>query len=315
MSNSKIKNTDNQKGIRVLIAEDDKISLRILEKNLRNWDYEVVTTSSGREALGILRNSKTHMAVLDWIMPELSGPEICEKVRLEKKDRYTYLILLTAKNNPEDIIQGLTAGADDYVTKPFNLPELKARLQTGERIIVLESQLLETQKKLHEMVTRDVLTNLWSRREILQILDEEVVRSSRQKLPLGTIMIDIDNFKMVNDSHGHQIGDSVLAEIASRLAQNVRPYDKVGRYGGDEMLIVLPNCHLADLEPISKRLQSCIDRSKFKIPQTDIRITISIGAASSETMDKISSEILIFESDKALLSAKRLGRNCYIIAS
>ena len=214
------------------------------------------------------------MALLDWIMPGMSGPEVCQKVRQEKRARYTYLIMLTSKDNPKDIIHGLTAGADDYLTKPFNQLELKARLQAGKRIILLESQLLNSQNILRKMAEHDFLTKLWNRRAILNILDEEISRSTRQHLPLSVIMIDIDGFKKINDTQGHQAGDAVLFEIASRLKNNLRPYDKVGRYGGDELFIVLPNCNLKNLNIITTRLQESINRRKIKTSLTEIHVTI-----------------------------------------
>jgi diguanylate cyclase (GGDEF)-like protein len=309
-----IKHQNNRVAIQVLIAEDDKVTMEILKKNLRGWGYNIVTVDTGQQAWKILKTGDIHMAVLDWIMPGMSGPELCQKVRQEKRDRYIYLILLTSKDNPKDIIQGLTAGADDYVTKPFNPHELKARLETGKRIILLESQLLESQNKLQEMATHDELTKLWNRRAIFQILDEEIIRSTRQHLPLGVIITDIDNFKRVNDTYGHQAGDVVLTEIASRLKKNVRKYDKVGRYGGDELFIILPNCNLVNLDFVGRRLQESINRKKIKTSQAEIHVTISLGGASSESAPDTPAEKLISESDKALLNAKKKGRNCFIIS-
>ncbi|MCK4336880.1 MAG: diguanylate cyclase [Candidatus Aminicenantes bacterium] len=311
---NQIKHQNDQVAIKVLIAEDDKVTLEILKKYLRGWGYNIITADTGQQAWKILKKGDIHMAVLDWIMPGISGPEVCQKVRQEKRDRYTYLIMLTSKDNPKDIIQGLTAGADDYVTKPFNQLELKARLQTGKRIILLESQLLDTQNRLRKMAEYDVLTKLWNRRAILNILDEEIIRSTRQHLPLGVIMIDIDGFKNINDTHGHQAGDAVLYEIASRLKNNVRPYDKVGRYGGDELFIVLPNCNLVNLDIVGRRLQESINMQKVRTSQAEIHVTISLGGVSSESDPDTPAEKLISESDKALLKAKKKGRNCFIIS-
>ncbi len=271
---NQIKNKNNQVVIQVLIAEDDKVTLEILKKYLRGWGYNIFTADTGQQAWKILKKGNIHMALLDWIMPGMSGPEVCQKVRQEKRARYTYLIMLTSKDNPKDIIHGLTAGADDYLTKPFNQLELKARLQAGKRIILLESQLLNSQNILRKMAEHDFLTKLWNRRAILNILDEEISRSTRQHLPLSVIMIDIDGFKKINDTQGHQAGDAVLFEIASRLKNNLRPYDKVGRYGGDELFIVLPNCNLKNLNIITTRLQESINRRKIKTSLTEIHVTI-----------------------------------------
>ena len=300
--------------IKVLIAEDNNVSRKILERNLEEWGYDVIIAEDGKEAWASLQNQDIRMAILDWMMPKMSGLEICRKVRENEKDHYTYLILLTAKGEQEDVVEGLTAGADDYVTKPFNRHELSARLQTGRRIIKLESQLLETQAELKIIATHDGLTQIWNRATILNILDEEIVRSVREKLPVGVIMIDIDQFKDVNDTHGHQAGDFVLINVANYLKNSLRPYDKIGRYGGDEILIVLPNCSLQDLEHVAARLLRSVGKEKIDFDGKSIEVTISIGGISSESTQEISSHLMIQESDKALYRAKNDGRNCFAIS-
>lgn len=301
--------------ISVLIAEDDSVSREILRKNLTSWGYEVILTKDGEEAWNAIIQSRSRIIILDWLMPKLNGLDVCRKVRETITDRYTYIILMTAKGDSEDVIEGLTAGADDYITKPFKRPELKARLVTGKRIINLETQLLDTQKRLHELATRDGLTNLWNRSAIFKILEEEVERSSREKTPLGAIMIDIDHFKDINDSCGHLAGDAVLVAISRRLMDNVRPYDKIGRYGGDELLIVLPHSSRENLKIIADRLQKSIEEKKFVIPGHDpLKVTISIGGTSYDGMNKKAVDSLIQESDTALYEAKNEGRNRYKIA-
>ncbi|MFC2156649.1 diguanylate cyclase [Acidobacteriota bacterium] len=300
--------------IKVLIAEDNKVSRKILERSLEEWGYDVIIAGDGEEAWSSLQNQDIRMAILDWMMPKISGLDICRKVRENEKDHYTYLILLTAKGDQEDVVEGLTAGADDYITKPFNRHELSARLQTGRRIIKLESQLLDTQAELQKIATHDGLTQIWNRVAILNILDEEIERSVREKLPVGVIMIDIDQFKTVNDTHGHQAGDLVLINVANNLKNSLRPYDKIGRYGGDEILIVLPNCSLQDLEHVSVRLLRSVAEEKVDFDGKSIMVTISIGGISSESNQKISSHLMIQESDKALYRAKNDGRNRFSIS-
>ena len=300
----------------VLIAEDDAVSRELLRKTLTSWGHEVILTTDGAQAWAAILQNKSRIIILDWMMPKLDGLEICRKVRDTITDRYTYIILLTAKGDSDDVIEGLTAGADDYVTKPFSRPELKARLLTGKRIINLETQLLETQKRLHELATRDGLTTLWNRSAILQILEEETERSRREQSPLGTIMIDIDHFKDINDSYGHLSGDTVLVTIARRLMDNVRPYDKIGRYGGDEIFVVLPHCNWTHLEIIADRLQKAVAGEKITITghKKAIDVTISIGGTSYDGIGKNPVDRLIMESDKALYEAKNEGRNRYKMA-
>ncbi|MCJ7681383.1 MAG: diguanylate cyclase [Candidatus Aminicenantes bacterium] len=296
----------------VLIAEDDAVSRELLCKNLTSWGYKVILTKDGEEAWNAIIQNRSRILILDWMMPKLNGLDICRKVRETITDRYTYIILMTANTDANDVIEGLTAGADDYITKPFKRPELKARLATGQRIINLETQLLETQKRLHELATRDGLTDLWNRTAILKILEEETERSRREQTPLGVIMIDIDHFKDVNDSCGHLSGDAVLVAIARRLMDNVRPYDKIGRYGGDEILIVLPHSSCANLEIIADRLQKAIADKKFIVPGYEpLEVTISIGGTSYDGIEKKPVDSLIMESDTALYEAKNEGRNRY----
>lgn len=300
-----------QKPIKVLIAEDNSVSARILQKNIKDWGYEVVLVKNGREAWSALNKEKIKLAILDWIMPEINGIQLCQKIRennhLGEVQDYTYIILLTAKDDQKDLIKGFSAGADDYITKPFSNLELKARLKTGRRIIDLQNQ-------LQEQASRDSLTGLWNRKHMLRILDKEINRSRRDKLPFAIIMIDIDHFKMINDTHGHHIGDLVLKDIAATLKKNTRNYDEVCRYGGDELLVVLPNCDAAKTAIIAERIRNSVIKNKKKYGRTLIEVTLSLGGATSERLsaDYTSGE-LIQAADEALRAAKKRGRNCVVL--
>jgi two-component system, cell cycle response regulator len=225
--------------MRVLIAEDDAVSRRIVEITLRNWKYDVTAVSDGNQALEVLRSEGApRLALLDWMMPGKDGPQVCRELRATPTPLYSYIILLTTRSGKEDIAAGLEAGADDYVIKPFEAIELRARLLAGTRIIELQDQLIEAQEKLRHQATHDGLTGVWNRAAILDRLEIEIQRSRRQKTPLTIIMADIDRFKNVNDSYGHQVGDVVLRNVAQSMSVAVRVYDAVGRYGGEEFLIV-----------------------------------------------------------------------------
>jgi two-component system cell cycle response regulator len=219
---------------------------------------------------------------------------------------------LTVRNKQSDIRKGFAAGVDDYITKPFDTHELKARLQTGKRIIGLQNQLLESQKKLLEIATHDTLTNLLNRYEILNVLTDEFHRSLRENRPVSTVMLDIDFFKKVNDSYGHDVGDEVLVEVASRLRGALRRYDKVGRYGGDEFLAILPGCDLNNAKRIAERLRRAVCKDRIPTEAGQLYVTVSVGCASSETQSHKSIEYLIKFSDKAMYHAKNMGRNCVI---
>lgn len=305
--------SDQTSMLEVLIAEDDPVSQRILEKNMKDWGYKVIIANNGQNAWQALQKEEIRMAIFDWMMPKINGVQLCQKVRLQKKDTYTYIILLTSRDREEDIVEGLSSGADDYIVKPFNTLELKARLQTGKRIIDLQNQLLQSKKQLETLATQDSLTKLWNRATIIKHLEEELNRSSREKKAVGTILVDIDYFKNINDTHGHHVGDEVLIEVASRLRKHIRSYDKIGRYGGDELLVALPNCSLSIVKEIAERLRKVVCEKKIKTEIGLIAVTLSLGGTSSEDQSVISAEGLIKASDRALYQAKRNGRNCMMI--
>ncbi len=296
--------------IKLLVADDDPVSRKILEKHTSSWGFKVYSAKNGKEARDILSKKEIHIALLDWMMPEMSGIELCSQIRKKKsKKKYKYIILLTSKDNQEDIITGLEAGADDYITKPFNIKEFEARLKTGMRIITLQHQLLKSQKELQRIAIHDSLTGLLNRREITRILKERFIQAQREEHPIGTIILDIDHFKKINDNHGHQIGDTVLVEVAQRLQGNLRPYDKIGRYGGEEFLIVLPKCDPGTTQQIAERIRRDVFKKGFRSKNGSINVTISLGCAVVEHTEDTSVEELLNRSDEALYKAKNNGRN------
>ncbi len=300
--------------MKVLIAEDDMMTAKLLEKNIKKWGYEVVITRNGEEAWKEIKGDELRLTVVDWMMPKMDGIDLCRKIRQEKKSNYTYIILLTARDHQQDIIEGLSAGADDYMIKPVNLLELRARLEKGKRIIQLEDNLLESQERLIELASRDSLTGLWNRANVLKFLEEELEQGLRENYPVSVVMIDIDHFKKINDTFGHCIGDIILAKVSYRLKKNVRIYDRVGRYGGDEMLIILPNCSLEDSAQIAERLCLAISKRKMKTSAGLLPVTITLGCASSKNFSQPSVDVLIQASDKALYKAKNQGRNRIALA-
>jgi two-component system, cell cycle response regulator len=297
--------------MRVLIAEDDVISSKILEKNLLDWGYEVGLARCGEKAWQALQDPALRLAILDWMMPGMDGPEICARIRRRKKYKYTYVILLSAKDRKRDIIAGLSSGADDYMTKPVNYLELRARLRTGRRIIDLEDKLIATQKQLRDLASRDSLTRLWNRAEILRFLAGESDRSRREGKSVGVIMIDVDFFKEINDQFGHAAGDQALLHVVRRVERNVRRSDRVGRYGGDEIIIILPDCDTDRIRKIAERLRRAVSARSMTCDARTLKATISVGCAvAAQTADAKS---IIRRADAALLSAKGRGRNCVVV--
>ncbi|MCJ7582115.1 MAG: diguanylate cyclase [Candidatus Aminicenantes bacterium] len=295
--------------MKVLIAEDNIILSRSLARNISNWGYDVVTARNGLEAWNTILEENIRLAILDWMMPGIDGLSLCRKIRTElpkNKSEYVYIILLTGKNQQEDIIEGLSAGADDYMIKPANLLELKVRLTNGSRIINLEDKRIQ-------LATTDSLTNVWNRGKIFEFFEDELDRGAREHVSIGAIMIDIDNFKQINDNFGHSVGDKVISEVAYRLKHSLRRYDKIGRYGGDELLIVLPNCDQNNVAVISERLREVICNKKIKTTAGNLDVSISLGGTSAQKFDEFSLNKMLESSDKALYRAKRNGRNCVVV--
>jgi two-component system, cell cycle response regulator len=296
--------------MRVLIADDSIVSRHVLEAALRKWSYEPVPAANGNEAWAILQSDDApQLAILDWMMPGLTGLELCRLVRQRAKEPYTYILLLTARSESGDIIEGMDAGADDYITKPFDYNELKVRLRAGRRIVELHAQLLAAREALRDQATRDSLTRIWNRASILEMLETEIQRSSRELRPLGVVMFDLDHFKQVNDTYGHLAGDVVLREMAQRVHGTLRAYDAIGRYGGEEFLIVLPGCDQHATEAQAERTRHIVSCDTVDVGNAQIHISASFGASAFLPGKPVSSHELMRSADEALYRAKDLGRN------
>lgn len=296
--------------MKILIAEDEPAFRYLLEDVLIRWEYEVVLARDGNEAYQLLRGEDApKLAILDWKMPGMEGIEICRKIRQEEGENYTYIILLTSQQRDEDLIIGMEAGADDYIIKPFKHNELRVRLRAGRRIIELQNELFAAREILRAKATHDSLTGMWNHEEILGILNKEVIRSERDGDCVSIIMVDIDHFKQVNDTYGHMAGDAVLHSIAKKMGSVVRPYDSVGRYGGEEFLIILPECCQECAAFFAERLCSGISSERIDTPEGVIPVTISLGVATSSKEWRQDSLSLVRAADAALYKAKANGRN------
>ena len=286
--------------MRVLIADDDRVSALVLRSALETSGYDVVLGTDGLQAWQVLQSDDPpRLAILDWMMPGLDGLEICRRVR-EAGGPYVYLLLLTANINPAEVVTGINAGADDYIKKPFNPDELLARLRTGARIVELE-------ERLRFQAAQDSLTGLLNRAAIMERLETEMRRAFRAAAPLSIAMVDIDHFKNINDTYGHAAGDAVLRETARKMGALLRPYDSIGRYGGEEFIIVFPNCNVSDATAIAERVCRFISQKPADIGSCEISVTVSIGVAE---MSKVSEyDSLVRAADIALFRAKADGRN------
>ncbi len=289
--------------MRTLIAEDDAVSRRVLEGFLTKWGHEVIATKNGTEAWWELgKDDAPQLAILDWMMPGMDGVELCREIRRRGPDPYVYILLLTAKGQKEDVVQGIEAGADDYITKPFDPQELRVRIRAGMRI-------LELQDALRVQTMRDPLTGLWNRRGIFDLLRRELSRSERSGSPVGMIMADLDHFKRINDTFGHDAGDAVLREAAMRMKSAARAYDHVGRYGGEEFLIFAPGCDAQGAWALAERIRCRMTQEPMVIPQARLSLTASFGVAYFDSLAASDLDGVVKAVDEALYLAKAKGRN------
>jgi diguanylate cyclase (GGDEF)-like protein len=296
--------------MKILIADDDPTIRTILLSALMRLGYRVEVAGDGDEAWSLLQRPQApELAILDWKMPGMTGIEICRRLRERKDAVYVYVVLLTGLDTLNDLVAGLEAGADDYMTKPFKAAELNARLRSGRRVLDLQRELLAAQAQLSVLANHDSLTDLWNRRVILEKLSQELARARREKSPLGLILLDIDHFKRVNDSLGHAAGDEVLRNLAARLTEAVRSYDSVGRYGGEEFLIVAPNCNMYDTFQLAERIRNNVCQVPIQSERGPIAVSASFGVSAATAEDNPDPKALIEAADRALYRAKAEGRN------
>ncbi|MFQ5964694.1 MAG: diguanylate cyclase [Candidatus Scalinduaceae bacterium] len=296
--------------MKVLIAEDENISRRRLEKFLESMDYEVISCKDGLEAWRVIQSENSpNLLILDWMMPGMDGVEICRKVRKLAREPYTFILLLTSKSEQEDIIQGMEAGADDYITKPFNQMELKARLKAGRRIIELNEKLLCAHNVMQKQAIYDELTSLYNRHHMAEILEKEFSSAQRYQTDLSCLLLDIDYFKEINDTFGHAFGDFVLFDFSARLKKNARKTDIPFRYGGEEFMILLPNTGLDGARSLAEKIRSTCETKTYDDGTSSTTATVSIGVASVKLHQPSKSKELVAFADKALYCAKAEGRN------
>jgi len=307
---------DAEHPIKVLAAEDNPVFRSMLVNMVTKWGYEPVVARDGTEAWEALQQPDApQLAILDWMMPGLNGVDICRGVRAAGREPYVYILLLTARTDSQDLVEGMEAGADDYLTKPFQAHELRVRLRAGRRILELQHQLLAAREALREQATHDGLTGLLNRSAILATLDKEIARAARDARPLSLLMVDLDRFKQINDTYGHAAGDHVLAEAAHRLRDSVRAYDSVGRYGGEEFVIVLPGCDDKSALAQAERVRQTFDASLFVAGTLSVQVTCSIGVSCRTHPAECDAHSLLREADLGLYAAKDLGRNRVAMSS
>ncbi|MHC4697331.1 MAG: diguanylate cyclase [Planctomycetota bacterium] len=320
--------------LRVLIVDDDPLSLRLLDTYLTNSGYGVLTAANGVEAMQILLAQGPPMIITNWMMPEMDGLELCRNIRAHEGVSFAYIIMVTAHSGKDRIVQAFSAGADDFLPKPFNRKELLARVRAGSRIVQLQddldrrnlevhrvnaemalahSKLHDANEKLRLMATTDELTGLVNRRAALERLHENWVSADRHDEPLACVMLDIDHFKSVNDTFGHAIGDVALKETAEVMRSAARIEEHLSRIGGEEFLLVCPKTSEDGAAMVAERLRRAVQSHTIKADQKALTITVSLGVAE-RSPDMLSPDDLLIAADRALYAAKRGGRNRVCLA-
>jgi len=296
--------------MRTLIVDDDEAYLQLLRMILERQGHVVYEAANGQQAWNLLQVEPIPLVITDWMLPELDGVGLTRRIRQANFPYYTYVILLTARKTLNDIVDGIEAGTDDYLTKPFDVSELKARIGIGERILTLETRLRESLHQLASLASHDSLTGLLNRRALYEIIEKEQARTQEAGIPLGVVMIDLDHFKMINDQYGHLVGDEALCQVANIIMGRKRSSDHAGRWGGEEFLLVLPGASVQEAGHVAERMRIAI--RSLCIPLKDGRVVsvrASLGAASTSPGEEFSLERLIDGADKALYMAKAAGRD------
>ena len=313
---------DDPERTRILVVDDVPDNVDILDARLSSRGYLVVTATNGQEALDRVHGEAPHLILCDVMMPVIDGFEVSRRIKSDTSLPFIPIILVTAKDTAEDIVEGLEAGADDYISKPYNFKELEARVRAMLRIKRLQDELdqknreLEVaNKRLRKLSITDGLTGLFNHRHVHELLRDEWERSLRSGEPVGVAMLDLDRFKSINDTYGHPTGDVVLYETARIISETAREIDMVGRYGGEEFIAILPNTDEEAAAHFAERVRERVEAHLYRDEDNEIRMTVSCGVASAPLEGTDSPEALLKMADEALYSAKTSGRNRVIRSS
>ncbi len=293
----------------IAIVDDDAAIRRLVRLYLRRAGFDTLECTTGQEAREALTTQPWDLAILDRRLPDMDGVVLAQELKANNDFRTRYIIMLTGEDEQADKVEGLELGADDYITKPFQYPELLARIRAGKRIVDLQKELLETNKRLELLSITDGLTKLHNHRYFQDELARNFEESQRYQRPLSLAMIDIDFFKKVNDTYGHAVGDDVLKRVAALYRESVRSTDLVARYGGEEFAVMMPETSLVDAETFAEKIRHLVESTPMQTQIGPLPITVSVGVASVPHTRIHSAKELIIAADKALYRAKKAGRN------
>lgn len=295
---------------RILVVDDNPDNAEIVALRLKASGYDVQVASTGNEALSRVLSNPPELVLLDVMLPDLDGYEVARRIKGNEELPFIPIILVTARDSTSDKVAGFEAGADDYLTKPINFPELEARVRSMLRIKRLQDELEETNRELERLSISDGLTGLYNHRHIRHLLREEFERARRTRRPLAVAMLDLDHFKAVNDTYGHQTGDRVLQELAAMLRSTAREIDRVGRYGGEEFAVLLPNTGLEEATIFLERVRQRVAKHEFVADHgPPLRMTLSAGVSAYPEIPVRDPDELLDLADRALYAAKKAGRN------
>jgi diguanylate cyclase (GGDEF)-like protein len=298
-----------QKAFDVLVVDDSAVARKLVEHALPKEEFRVLPAKTGLEAVELFALHRPGLVITDWLMPDLGGVELCQRLRSGFKDSFTYVILLTSLAEKSNVVKGLRAGADDYLTKPFDAEELLARASVGRRFVELHRQIEAQNRFLQRLALTDDLTGLPNRRALEQWATKQMSGAVRHDFPFCLVMADLDEFKSINDAHGHGAGDAVLKKFAEILQINTRQSDICGRIGGDEFLMVITHSEEDGVKQAIERIREQVEAQRFTFGGQDVGITASFGVASLNRGQNLDFQRMIVQTDVALHSAKRRGRN------
>lgn len=296
--------------MKILIADDDRVSLMMMRRMLVQSGYDVSTVCNGVDAVdSVIQENGPRLLLLDWMMPNLNGLEVCRAIRAHSHGRYVYIVLLTAKDSKADLITGLEAGADDFLTKPCHPEELQARLRAGHRILRLEDVLVEAREEMRFRATHDALTRLLNRGAIVQSLSDHL-RDAKTLNPFAVVLCDIDHFKQINDTYGHPIGDEVLQAVATRLGGLRLRSDELGRFGGEEFMLLLHNVTPEGLDALGTNICDSICSTPIETTAGNLSVSVSAGIlAMTGPGECLDVDEILTRTDQLLYQAKKEGRN------
>ena len=301
-------NMTGSEELRILVADDSPVYRKVVEHALEKEACNLLFAKNGNDALRLILESQPHLVISDWMMPDLSGPQLCRLIRQASNTRYTYIILLTSSSDVEKLVEGLRSGADDYLTKPFHEKELLARIGVGRRMISMHREIEAKNRLLEETARTDHLTGIPNRRAVEEFATKQISGATRYKFSVWVIAADLDRFKFINDTYGHSAGDEVIRYFANILKANTRAADICGRLGGDEFVLMLTHSARNDIRVLVERLRMALANHDFGFDGSKVHVTASFGFAGFETTDVRDFAQLLVEADADLYREKSKGR-------